>query len=113
MTYHTQFNSSVFDEFPHRNFFGALTQMAKSQPTIEIEPGATVQVLNLTASRRYIAQNRGGFSLEFTFAADLAEAQTLSWQICGDGSNFAFKERGSRASLFVRSSYARRNARDS
>ena len=79
--------------------------MAKSQPTIEIEPGATVQVLNLTASRRYIAQNRGGFSLEFTFAADLAEAQTLSWQICRDGDSFEFKGAAA-APLFVRSSFA-------
>ena len=79
--------------------------MAKSQPTTEIEPGATVQVLNLTASRRYIAQNRGGFSLEFTFAADLAEAETLSWQIVRDGESFDFKEAAA-SPLFVRSSFA-------
>ena len=79
--------------------------MAKSQPLIEIEPGATIEVENLTASRRYIAQNRGGFSLEFTFAADLAEAQTLSWQLCRDGQSFDFKEAAA-SPLFVRSSFA-------
>lgn len=79
--------------------------MAKSQPLIEIEPGATIEVENLTASRRYIAQNRGGFSLAFAFAADLAEAETLSWQIVRDGDSFEFKHAAA-SPLFVRSSFA-------
>ena len=80
-------------------------KMAKSQPILEIEPGATVEVENLTASRRYNVQNRGGFPVEYTFAADLAEAETLAWQIVRDGESFDFKEAATAAApLFVRSS---------
>ena len=77
--------------------------MAKSQPILEIEPGATVEVENLAASRRYNVQNRGGFPVEYTFAADLAEASLLGWQIVRDGDSFEFKHAAA-SPLFVRSS---------
>ena len=83
--------------------------MAKAQPTIELEPGDTIEVENLTASRRYIVQNRGAFPVEYTFAADLSEAQTLSWQLCRDGQSFDFKEAAA-SPLFLRSDMAGRLA---
>ena len=104
MTYHTQFNSSVFDELPPPLFLEH-NQWRNRNPPLSWHQAHTVRGFeNLTASRRYIAQNRGGFSHRIHICRGPGRsANAYPGRYVRDGDSFEFKHAAA-SPLFVRSS---------